>query len=467
MAIVNDPRLYSGGSAILDSTPSVNLYANLLAKKQAKIDALDEYDKKRIDTINPNGVRDVDREGLDGRIGQLRSFYNQNKDNIRKGGTPESYEYEKMFRNVGTYINQSKERTAKQEAAMKLYQERLKQDGRIPDDFIAELGENDAAIDAISGVEKETGQVRKTKSFDITKWLSQPKPFNQQTYLKSFADVKRLPGKPTYSEVPGQPLKLTETIEETFDEGGKQVIAARAADKYQNSYSFSEQVKAEMQDPIARKKLEDVFQAEFGTNPTQPEDYATALTMSLLQPKLAKTRNIDNKDAIMSRQEDFREKMFNLAEKGRNARAAMNQAQPGLGDYDIFGKYSPKFRPKTITIEAGGLFTEPKTQDAIVILAKDVDENDKKLIGDTDPYKDEKGEKYFVVREDGDWEGKGGQVISRANAARKNMDATSITEAKRGRLSPNIVPSGGNQKRPPKDIKNTKMTTNTKPSWAN
>lgn len=301
MAIVNDPRLYSGGSAILDSTPSVNLYANLLAKKQAKIDALDEYDKKRIDTINPNGVRDVDREGLDGRIGQLRSFYNQNKDNIRKGGTPESYEYEKMFRNVGTYINQSKERTAKQEAAMKLYQERLKQDGRIPDDFIAELSENDAAIDAISGVEKETGNVRKTKSFDITKWLSQPKPFNQQTYLKSFADVKRTPGQPTYTPIEGQPLKMTETIEEKFDEGGKQVIAARAADKYQNSYSFAEQVKAEMQDPIARKKLEDVFQAEFGTNPTQPEDYATALTMSLLQPKLAKTRAIDNKEAIMDR----------------------------------------------------------------------------------------------------------------------------------------------------------------------
>ena len=64
MAIVNDPRLYSGGSAEFDSTPTVNLYANLLAKKQAKMDALDEYDKKRLDTINPNGVRDVDRSAL-------------------------------------------------------------------------------------------------------------------------------------------------------------------------------------------------------------------------------------------------------------------------------------------------------------------------------------------------------------------------------------------------------------------
>lgn len=301
MAIVNDPRLYSGGSAILDSTPSVNLYANLLAKKQAKMDALDEYDKKRLDTVNPNGVRDNDREGFDGRIGQLRSFYNQYKDNIRKGGTPESFAYEKMFRDVSRFINESKERTAKRDAALKLYQERLKLDGRVPDELITDLAENDAAIDAITGVEKETGAVRRSRSLDLNKWLSQPKPFNQQTYLKSFADVKRTPGQPTYTPIEGQPLKMTETIEEKFDEGGKQVIAARAADKYQNSYSFAEQVKAEFADPIARKRLEETFKKEFGTNPSQPEDYATAFTMELLQPSSVKTKAVDNKNAIMDR----------------------------------------------------------------------------------------------------------------------------------------------------------------------
>lgn len=454
MAIQNHPALYTGGGVKFDSSPSVNLYGQLLAKKQAKMDALDEYDKQRINNINPNGVRDVDRPGFDQRIQQVREFYNQNKDKIRKAGTPESYNYEKMFRDISSYINQSKERTAKQEAAMKLYQERLKQDGRIPDDFINELHENDLGIDQITGVDQMTGRPRQTKSLDLTKWLSQPKPFNQQTYLKSFGDIKRTPGQPKYSPVEGAPLKLTETIEEVFDLPAKQVIAARAADKYQNSFSFAEQVKAEISDPVARKKLEDVFVQEFGTSPTQPEDYATALTMTLLQPKTAKTKTVDNKEAIMNRQEAFREKMFNLAESGRNWRAAANQSQNGLGDYDVLGRYESRFRPKTLTLPKT-TWGKPETKDAVIVLDKDVDINDKKLIGDVKPIIDEKGDKYYIVREDGDWEGRDGQVISRDNVARRNMDATSMNEVKRGRLSNEIAPS---KVRLPKDIKQTKIS---------
>lgn len=303
MAINTNPKMYSGGAVVFNTQPNVNVYAQLLAKRQAKIDALDEYDKQRINHINPTGVRDNDREGFDQRVAQIQQFYQGNKDKIRKGGTPESYAYEKMFRDVGSYVNQSKERTAKQDAAMKLYQDRLKQDGRVPDDFISELHENDSPIDAITGIDPVTGKPRKTQSLDLTKWLSQPKPFNQQTYLKSFSDIKRTAGTPTYLPVQGNPLKLTETIDETFDNGAKAVIAARAADKYQNSFSFAEQVKAEVADPIVRKKLADTFKQEFGTDPIQPEDYATAFTMELLQPKISKSKAVDNKEAIMKQQQ--------------------------------------------------------------------------------------------------------------------------------------------------------------------
>ncbi len=316
MSIRTDDRMFSGGAVTWNTQPNVNVYAQILAKKQAKMDALDEYDKQRINHINPTGVRDNDREGLDKRVAQIQEFYQGNKDKIRKGGTPESYAYEKMFRDVSSYVNQSKERTAKQDAGMKLFQERFKLDGRVPDDFMKELHENDSPIDALSGVDPVTGQPRKTQSLDLTKWLSQPKPFNQQTYLKSFGDIKRTTGAPIYSPVQGNPLKLTETTEEVFDNGAKGVIAARAADKYQNSFSFAEQVKTEVSNPLSRKRLEDTFKQEFGTDPTQPEDYATAFTMELLQPKISKGKTIDNKEAIMDRQEKFK--------KEQQARAAAN-----------------------------------------------------------------------------------------------------------------------------------------------
>lgn len=342
MAVINPPNLYTGGAVIFDSSPSVNMYGNLLARKQAKMDALDEYDRHRINNINPNGVRDQDREGLDQRINQLRLYYSKNKDRIRKGNSAESFEYEKMFRNVGSYINQSKERTAKQEAAMKFYQDKLKQDGVVPEDFITEIEVNDKSLDSPD-----------SQTFNLTKWLSTPKPFNQQTFLKGFSDVKRTPSVRT-EPIKDQPLRLNEITEETFDTGGKQVIANRAAERYENSYSFRSQVQNEIKDPIARARMEQTFREQYGTNPQLPEDYATAFTLELLQPKITKSKAIDNKDAIMTRREQFAREIqgridrraFSLAAQRRNwqmqdEKTKNDYVQAVIDAYKKSGKVDP------------------------------------------------------------------------------------------------------------------------------
>lgn len=327
--IRNDPRMYSEGAVVFDTQPIVNMYANLMAKKQAKMEALDQYDKQRINNINGTGVRDQDREGLDQRVAQIQQFYQQNKDKIRKGGSSESYAYEKMFRDVSSYVNESKERTAKGDAAMKLYNERLKQDGRIPDDFINELHENEAGIDQLTGIDPLTGKPRKSKPLDITKWLSNPKPYNQQASLKAYADIKRTPTV-RYENIPGQPLKQNEITEESFDNGAKQVIAVRAANDYQNSFSFAEQVKSAVQDPLTRKTLYDTFVKEYGTPPAQQEDYATAFRLQELQPTIQKVKAVDNKEAIMNKAADItlsRQKIMEGIKQGN--RVAMANIRRG------------------------------------------------------------------------------------------------------------------------------------------
>jgi hypothetical protein len=293
MAIQIPQGLYSGFTEVLDSNPTANRAYQQRVRKQAKMDALDEYDRNRINNINSTGVRDKDRQVFDESLQAIRDYYNKNKDNIRKGTTPEAYEYEKLFRNVSSLINKSKERTARQDAAMKLWHERLKQDGVTPDDFINELELNDRGI-------MEEGSV----AFDLPKWMSSPKPFNQQTYIKGYGDIKRTPTVRTEA-VEGQPLRVNEITEETFDTGGKQTIALRAADKYENSYSFREQVKTEVKDPVARARMEQTFKDQYGTMPQSNEDYATAYTLELLQPKITKSKIVDNKDAIMTRREKF------------------------------------------------------------------------------------------------------------------------------------------------------------------
>lgn len=302
MAIQNHPDLYTAGAVRFDATPSVNLYGQLMAKKQAKMEALDEYDRQRINSINPQGVRDVDRQRFDQRINDIRGYYNINKDKIRRGNSAEAYEYEKMFRDVNQFVNQSKERTAKQDAAIKFYQEKLKQDGVVPDDFMTELSMNDKPID-------EEGSA----SFNLTKWLSSPKPFNAQAYLKKYADVKRTPGAATYAAIPGQPLLQTETIEEKFAPESKSVIAARAANDYENSYSFRSQVQNEIKDPVRRSELSTVFKNEFGIDAMQPEDYATAFTLELMQPTIVKSKPVANKEAIMDKQQRNKQANIRLA----------------------------------------------------------------------------------------------------------------------------------------------------------
>lgn len=456
MAVQLPSGLYSGFTEVLDSRPTMNMVNQNRLRKQAKEDALDEYDKRRINNVNPTGVRDVDRQGFDQRLEKVQLFYNQNKDKIRKGGTPESYEYEKLFRDVGSYINESKERTAKQDAAMKLYQDRLKQDGRIPDDFIKELGINDEGIDKIITFDKVSGEPIRSSSFDLKKWLSQPKPFNQQTYLKNFSDIKRVAGKPRYENVEGNPLKQTEIIEEGFDEGGKQVIAARAADKYQNSYSFSENVKEAINDPISRKKLEDVFKNEYGTNPIQPEDYATAYTMELLQPKIAKTKVVDNKEEVMKRNQAFQKEMTQIRHQNSLQRlyvnASVQDRKPENVQRNIDGIITDHI--SSARGNNGQVFVDDDTFEAIT---------GRKKGGSSVLLIDEQGN-YTYGKKDSET----GKIEISASVPYE-LAKTKLTKTYKSGLdskfntggnAPTVTPPSNNNKRLPKDIKNTKIKVN-------
>lgn len=303
--------MFSGGAERFNSQPETNLYANLMARKQAKAEAMDQYERSRINSVNDAGLRDIDRKILDDKMSDLRSHYNTNKSNIQKGNSQESFDYEKKFRDVRDFISQSKDRSARHNAALQFYNDRLKQDQRLPDDYMIELHNNDMPIGET--YIDQNGEKKEYPAFDILKWSSEAKPFTQEKYVKGFSDIKRTPLQPRYENIPGNPLKQNEVIEEKFDNGAKQVIAARAADRYDNSYSFSSQVQGEIKDPIRRKQLTDVFVQEYGVQPQTPSDYAIAYTMELLQPSVSKVKSIDNKNAIMDKSQAQKQANIKLA----------------------------------------------------------------------------------------------------------------------------------------------------------
>ncbi len=100
MALINPSSLYSEGAVTVDSTPSVNFYAQLMAKKQAKKDALDQYYTKLMDDTQgkENQMRSNDiEEGWQQKLNDWQNFY-MNPENRKAITNPSKYGYEKANR---------------------------------------------------------------------------------------------------------------------------------------------------------------------------------------------------------------------------------------------------------------------------------------------------------------------------------------------------------------------------------
>lgn len=275
-------NLYTAGAVEFDSRPSTNLFIQYQRQKQARDEALDNYERARIDRINELGLRDQDREGLDNIMLGIKQYYQGNKDAIRRGNTPQNYEYEKMMRDAKNYIGESKERTSKSLAMEKYRQERLKQGRSTTEDFWKDYQAHEMPI-------RSEG----SQSMQLEKYLSQQAPkYDQSKTLKLFSDIKRTPGQPTYKPLAGRPFFNQEIIEERFDENAKGNIAVRAAEAYDSDDGFAYEVQQDYNNPVKRGQLEKIFTEEFQTAPQSMSDFATAKVISQLQPVVTKTKDV-------------------------------------------------------------------------------------------------------------------------------------------------------------------------------
>jgi len=419
MAIQNHPALYSGGGERLNSQPIVNIYAQTLLRRQARDEALDEYERNRINRINEAGLRDQDREGLDNRVLELKGYYNANKDAIRKGNNAAAYEYEKMFRDNLNYISESKDAAARADAFNKLRQERLRMGRSTPQEWFEDYSSHELPI-------RSEGR----KHLDVTKYMSQIKPkYDQQKSMKLLSEVKKVPSAPRYEPIPGQPDLRNEIIEYKLDDEGKQAISAIAMNEYDVNDGFADHVQSVINDPIRRGRLEQVFESNFKTKPNSPQEYAVAVKLDELQPTMVKTKAVADWPYRTAENQKNKERNIRL-----NA-ANQNNKQTGgrnLSDYDVLGNYGGKVKVQKISVPVGSSgFKEEK--EMTIIPYTDIDAHDKELLGPVGPYTDANKGRYYVVRENGDWEGAGGQVIYRSKVAQANMDKTALNEAQRGR----------------------------------
>jgi len=101
MAVHNPSALYTGGAERFNSQPEVNMYANLLAKRQAqdkaKNEAFDEYIRGLNTKITPTGVRTVDLDAFNTAKARWEKFGMENKDKILKNDIPTRTEFNRLY----------------------------------------------------------------------------------------------------------------------------------------------------------------------------------------------------------------------------------------------------------------------------------------------------------------------------------------------------------------------------------
>lgn len=338
MAVQNRNDMYSLGAVDLNSQPSVNIYAQHLQRKQAREEALDNYEMNRINRMNEQGVRDNDRSGLDARVIDLKTFYQANKDKIRKGGTPEAYNYEKMFRDTLAGISKSKQATAEDEVFGKLRLERKKDGRNTPEEW----------FDIYTKHQQTPVWDENFQPLPLAEFMELNVPvYDAAKSLKGYSDIKRTPGLPRYEQDPSDKFARLEYIDESFDKGAREAIRVRAKNEFDKDGSFANQVKSDFSNTVQRQNLEKTFIDAYGAAPQDMSDYAVAKKLSELQLTVTgKPKRVYNREQIMKEQQkNALNRLYVYAgiQQGkedknellaiREFKSYINQAQKGGGEF--------------------------------------------------------------------------------------------------------------------------------------
>jgi len=294
--IHNPSNLYSGGQGVFNSTPFTRFALQQEAQKAARDEALDKYYNDLPKSINSAGMRVKDIGGFMNKINGVRGYYQKNREaikNPRLDNGQAQATYQSMNTDASMDVEKSKDRAAREKAALDFHQNKLKADERVPEDFWNDLNDNSASI----------YENPDYKGFDVQKWAQQPPAFHQDKFIQKFKDVTPQVATVKYEAIPDNPLKQMEVTVKQFTPEQKQAIAARATDEYQNSYSFSDSVLKDLANPAKKQELEQVYAEQFGAAPKTKNEYAAAKAIQLLQNDLISKKPVDNLEEIDRRKQ--------------------------------------------------------------------------------------------------------------------------------------------------------------------
>jgi hypothetical protein len=115
--------LYTAGAVPIDTSPAVSFAANLLARKQARDDSLNEYYQNQHKELNPDGVRPADMPDYLSKVNAWQDHYAENKENILHPGNDKGValnENNARYNDAMAFIQSSKDRQNISDQVLKL-----------------------------------------------------------------------------------------------------------------------------------------------------------------------------------------------------------------------------------------------------------------------------------------------------------------------------------------------------------
>jgi len=463
MALHNDPRMYSEGAVVFDTQPIVNLYGQLMAKREAqnkaKDDAFQEYVRSLNTKINAAGHRVVDNPVFADKLQQWQQFGMKNKDKLTKNDINTRTEFDRQYQELLNITQESKAEEEKKKPFVEMLLDPAKRD-RLSSNVIPAVASHDEAL-YVKNKSGEWERNQNRKSLDYTSNLFDPK-FD---FTKGFEGWSKGMDR---GEVIGDVLRkdpvtgraIVATTKAYTPEQIQQIglNAARSVTDTPDNHNYY-QHKFEKLGEDEYAKLNDAFQSVYGkqVEVKMPNGQKTKINNYIDSPEeVAAAEAIIQAKALTEKGEkaalDWEvrnqasiNKIY-IQDKLIRGRKSIGDEGVNFGDYDILGKYEGNAKDKKV--RTGGTIFKPEYETIKIIPAQDVDKTHKEMIG-VSPITDEKdGSRYYIRRANGDWEGSNGQVISATVIAQKELDKVNLNELRRGRQNLKLDNTGGSNDKP-------------------
>lgn len=312
MALINNPNSWNGGTAVFNSAPITETYLKLAAHREAKNRALDQYHQKQAETLDRDGVRDVDAPEFSKKLDQWNQHWQLNKKGLQKGDVKAQIDNDKLYNDLRGFVRQSRARAELDKSSIPVAVSMKNEMGTYPDQFQQDLMANNLPIGAEG-----------SKPLDLNPYMMRPERWDMEKGLKRYGHLERQK-RTNIGQVDPQTGMRMDRTEEFFDDKAKAQVAAIAGSDFHNDRSFNKAVRDTVADPQAKIELEKVFIDNFGKKPEQPEEYATAFIMS--QKPLTKFEEKPVADEQWKKQKENEEweRRNKIQQAGRFALAAFN-----------------------------------------------------------------------------------------------------------------------------------------------